>query len=536
MNQTQSVQEALAAVQKALGSRSMEDPLFKAQGITTSNGLVWYDLEPSIKNYAPVLTPLRNYIPRVAGDGGTATHWKAVTKFNTQKIIPGVSEGNRNAFNSTQTKSYTASYATIGHDDFVSFEAQNASRNLNPQSVALAVRDLLWNTMVDEDTFILGNNGTVALGQVTGVTLSDNSAAGGSIPQTSTVKVYVVPLTHSGLVLGPTGTSGGLCVTGDTLRLRDTRTNADGSTDTEQGFNGQVSSVATITTATDGNNAHTVSVSWTPVVGAFGYAILWGPTIDAGSLLGAVVTINSYIITTTVGAGTTAANNTGIGTDYSKEVITNQDGLLSIIAGAGPEDGASASGSYTSTFATGTPGTGTKLTSDSAGGITEISAAFKSFWKNYRLSPDAIWVSSQQLLDITQLVIAGGGTPLYRFQVDGQNIKDNGMIGGTRVIGSLLNPFGMAPDAGMGGKEIPVLLHPTMPDGTILFTTKRLPYKVPNVTNPVQIKTRQDYYQIEYPLVTRKYQFGVYSEQVTQVMFPPAFGYMTNIAPVNASN
>jgi hypothetical protein len=43
----------------------------------------------------PVITPLRNLIPRVKGNGGTATNWKAITGINTTNVGLGVSEGNR---------------------------------------------------------------------------------------------------------------------------------------------------------------------------------------------------------------------------------------------------------------------------------------------------------------------------------------------------------------------------------------------------------------------------------------------------------
>jgi hypothetical protein len=36
-----------------------------------------------------------------------------------------------------------------------------------------------------------------------------------------------------------------------------------------------------------------------------------------------------------------------------------------------------------------------------------------------------------------------------------------------------------------------------MPAGTMLFLTRKLPYPLANVGNVVQIRTRQDYYQIE---------------------------------------
>ena len=38
----------------------------------------------------------------------------------------------------------------------------------------------------------------------------------------------------------------------------------------------------------------------------------------------------------------------------------------------------------------------------------------------------------------------------------------------------------------------------------------------------MQIRTRQDYYQIEWPLRTRKYEYGVYADEVLQHYFPPS--------------
>ena len=49
-----------------------------------------------------------------------------------------------------------------------------------------------------------------------------------------------------------------------------------------------------------------------------------------------------------------------------------------------------------------------------------------------------------------------------------------------------------------------------------------------NVDNLVQMKMRQDYYQIEWPRRTRKYEFGIYADGLLQMYFPPAFGIMRN--------
>jgi len=51
-----------------------------------------------------------------------------------------------------------------------------------------------------------------------------------------------------------------------------------------------------------------------------------------------------------------------------------------------------------------------------------------------------------------------------------------------------------------------------------------------NVTNILQMRMRRDYYQIEWPQTSRKYQYGVYEDGVLQNFFPPSQGIITNIA------
>jgi len=93
------------------------------------------------------------------------------------------------------------------------------------------------------------------------------------------------------------------------------------------------------------------------------------------------------------------------------------------------------------------------------------------------------------------------------------------------VIGTYLNKFTMA-----GGQMVRVMLHPNLPPGTILFRCERIPYPLTDVTNIIQVKTRREYYNIEWPLRTRKWESGVYYSGVLQNYFPPAFGAIFNIA------
>jgi hypothetical protein len=80
---TDETQEAFLKAMGGGGSGNMNTPenLAKAATITTSTGLVAYDLEAPSKNLYPVLTPIYNRIPRVtkSSGAGIAANWKTVT-------------------------------------------------------------------------------------------------------------------------------------------------------------------------------------------------------------------------------------------------------------------------------------------------------------------------------------------------------------------------------------------------------------------------------------------------------------------------
>jgi hypothetical protein len=81
-----------------------------------------------------------------------------------------------------------------------------------------------------------------------------------------------------------------------------------------------------------------------------------------------------------------------------------------------------------------------------------------------------------------------------------------------------------------GGQLVQIMLHPNVPPGTVIFFSRTIPYPLSNVANILQMKMRQDYYQLEWPMLTRQYQYGVYADGVLQNYFPPAFGLIRNIA------
>lgn len=460
-------------------------------------GITAYDLEPGAKLLYPVITPLRNRIPRVSGAGGIQANWRAITGVNTGNLNIGVGGGNRSGVMSSTTKEYTAAYRTIGLEDYATFEAELAAAGFDDLK-ARAVEGLLRSLMIGEEKVILGGNSSIAMGTTATPTLT-TATTGGTVADAGAFSVICVALAFDGYASG--SVSGG--IVGAVAR-----TNADGSTDNYGGGSAQKSANATI--ATTGGGLSTVSCKVTAKTNAVAYAWYWGASAG-NEVLGAITTINSVVITA---AATGTQNATALAASDNSTNTLVFDGLLTQI-------NTSNSNSYVSTLATGTAGTGTPLTSDTAGGIVEIDAALKSFWDNYRLSPTDIYVSSQEMLNITKKILAASATAAQRFVFN----SEQGMLAGGTMVRSYLNKYAMD-----GAVEIPVRLHPNMPSGTILFYCDRLPYPLSNVSNVLQVRARRDYYQIEWPLRSRKYEYGIYCDSVMQNYFPPAFGIINNIA------
>lgn len=464
------------------------------QSATATSGLTSYDLESVVGHLYPVLTPLRDMIPRTVGGKGIQANWRAITGVNTANSGAGISEGNRGAAITHTTKDYIAAFKGIGLDDFVTFEQDMTSEGLT-DSKAEAVLGLLNAVMIAEENIILGGNNSIALG-TTGTPTTATATTGGTLVN-QTWSVICVALTMDGLV-GST-VSGG-------LPLSAARTTSDG---TSEAYNqGTAIKSAAASQATTGTTS-TISASVAAKTGAVAYAWFWG--LSGSELLGAITANNSVLIT----AAATGTQNASAGftADKSQNSLVF-DGLLSQINTSG-------SGAYVYTMPTGTAGVGTVLTAGNDGTITEIDTALQSFWDNYKLSPDVMWVSSQQMKDIRKKALSGTSSTAQRFNF----VTDQrGIIVGTGVK-SYSNPFAMG-----GNTDIEIKLHPSLPSGTILFTSSKIPYKLPNVTTPLRMKLRRDYYQLEYPQTKRKYEYGVYYDGVLQNYFPPAFGIITNIA------
>jgi hypothetical protein len=501
------ITNAMRLVRETMAANSPVNDLQKAwlQPTGPATGLQVYDLEAPAKLLYPVLTPLRNKIPRVGGGRGTQANWRAITGVNTTNLSAGLGQGNRGAVISETTQDYYAAFRGIGLDNYVTFEADMSSEGFQDLK-ATAVQSLLRALMIQEEFLIIGGNGITGLG-VTPNPVVTAYTSGGTILDSITVSVGVAALTPEGL--GNVTVAGG--VPGSPVGLL-SRLNADGTTDTYGcGVAAPCATPGTVTTGVSApTNECAVSAHVAPVVGAFGY--VWFAGVSPNLYIVAVTTLNSVMITS---LPTTGQLFSALSGDYSVNNLVF-DGFAAIAAKPG-------SGAYWAAQPNGVDGTGTPLTADGSGGVVEIDAALQSFWDNRRLSPTEIWVSSQEQNYIRKKVLTApsGSVPLSRFTL---SQGDSGQIRGGTMVRGYLNPFGLGQ-----AQEIPIRLHPNLPAGVMMFLTDQLPYALNDVQNVYQIKTRREYYQIEWPLRTRKYEYGVYADQVLQHYFPPSLGFLTNI-------
>lgn len=475
--------ETLEMAKSLFAQGPQAGPGLRKAGINIAEGLLGVNLEAPSKKLFPVYSPLRNKIARKAAPyGATATQWKTIEKINNSNLWPGASENTRNAVLTTLTGSESATFKTIGHDDYVGFEALARSKGFEDIR-ATAALNLLYAVMISEEKVILGGNVT-ALGVVGAVT-SVAADTGGSL----TVGTYigrVSALVLKGYDQGADGRDGGV--------------DSDGETVATAAAGGVIGAVST----------GSITLSWAAIKGAVAYNIFVTDAEGAASTAKYLATTGAtkYIIKTTA----TSTNTTNVADQTADALVFN--GMIKQIEAA-----ATPAGLFKDMA-------GEELTADGAQGIVEIDAVLKTMWDTYRLGPSELLVNSQEALDITR-VIVGGGTPVSRVMLqDGQR-----NIVGSLYVGSYLNKFASAFAEGVPN-DIPIKIHPNLPPGTILFVVHNLPYPNNQVPNVWEVETLQEYTQYEWALAQRKYEFGIYAQEVLKGYFPKAQAAIVGIRDI----
>lgn len=466
--------------------------------ISTGTGLVAYDLQAPAKNLYPVATPIRNRLPRVGGGTGVATNWKQVSAIvgSGWDAMGWVPEGQRSGQMSYSTSNKAASYSTLGEEDGATFEAINAGRGFEDVKARMVMR-LLQKAMLKEEMALLGGNNSLALG-TPGTPTAAAAGSGATLPA-ATYSVIVVALTMEGVK--NSSLAGGVATS-------KTVTGADGKTFTLAGGSSNKSAAASQAITL----GQVLSASVTPIQGAVAYA--WYTGTAGSEKLEKITSINSVTFSAPL-AGTGQAA-TAVTADNSTNTLAFDGLLTAALKGS--------NGAYVNMMATGTAGAGSTLTASGKGGVVEIDTMLQSMWDAYQVSPTVLYVNSQELKNITTKCLTNSSAPLLQYFKDASDVEYRLTAGGT--IDFYFNPFLLN-----GGTKIPVKLHPNLAPGTIIGWCEDLPAQYQNneVPNVAEVKTRQDYYQIDWPITTRQRQVGVYMEEVLAIYAPFAMGVIGNI-------
>jgi len=353
---------------------------------------------------------------------------------------------------------------------------------------------------------ILAGNATLNLGTPGTPTVSAVTLASSALP-TATYKVKVVALTLEGYQ--NSSVTAGVATT-------KTITGADGKSFTLLGGSSNLSAESAGQAVTVSTTALGMSV--VPVVGAVAYA--WYISSAGGTgdeTLQAITTINSYVHSKALTGGAQSA--AAVTADNSSNPNYAYDGLLTTALKAG-------SNAYVKTLATGTVGTGTTLTASGRGSVVEIDDMLQKMWDDFEVTPTVLYVNSQELKNITTKVLSTSSAPLLRYDSPVEGSTEY-QLTASGVVAFYFNPFMIN-----GGLRIPIRIHPRVPAGTILGWAENLPiqYQSNEVPNVAQVHTRADYHQVDWPVVTRARQVGVYCESVLEVYAPFAMGIISNIA------
>ena len=427
-------------------------------GILTSTGIFGIDLTGLI-SLVPVVTPLRNSLPRVTPDmGANFTQWRALLNVNASQPNAAVAldfAGARVQYSEVNVQTnYTAM-------ELVTTVTRDAVMEARSYADALAIGTMqnLNQVLISEDINLL-NGLAYALPTIGTVTLTA-SATGGTLG--SGVNVHVAAAARSG-------------------------------NNYFYGGSGAASSDATLAVGTT-SSTNSVTAFVPAVKGAVAYDWYVGAT-SGGKKYYTTTTVNTVVITFNPTAdqalpslpflSTVAPVSPAPTADTSSNSIW-MNGLLAQILGDYGGGGIVTPGGGTSSGAYWKSNDGAAFTVVSAG-IQQLDDLNEALWNNALISPTRYLMSSQVAADITTILTASGLAYTVLPPTDGQ-ARENLAAG--QYVKWYLNKA-------VGGSPLAIEGLPHMAPGMVIAVSDQIPYPGANIDAPFQVRTLDDYYAFEY--------------------------------------
>lgn len=445
------------------------DAIAKAQtaGFTSSTGVTSYDLS-GLVNLIPVVTPFRDMVARVKStDGAKFAVWRALmntTSSQPDPAIPFDFAANEALFNS---QDFQAAYKPTGLAGMATQDAADLGTGF-ADVYAEATFNTLNQVLIADDRKLLGAQ-SFALPAAAAPTLTQH-ASGGTV---GAVQVYVA-------VAGRTG-SGYYYGSG----------NSQGASANTTFGSGAANSITAVTTALRG----AVAYDWfTSLDGTHWYYYT-------------TTTVNTVTITAAAAVNQPLPSQTACpGLSVRWQGILNGYPTLNLAADNGSGnpadyDGflASLSGDYNGSGQWVTPGAGTANPSSwtsldgaaltlTGGTVNEIQEyLFQPLWNTVQTSPTAIMMNAYHAQEVANLIL--GSNSATTFLNTDSSGRINVVAGGR--VGSVVN-------APAGGVTVPIEVHVSLPPGTILARTDRVPFPQNKITNVLEYRNLRDTAQFDY--------------------------------------
>lgn len=489
--------------------------------LNVASNMTPYDLMAPAKTLVPWLTPLVEATPRIhRATPGSQAHWKSIintaSSFNRggAPAMAWINEGQRAPLLALNLSNQNATYASLGVDVNVSYEAESASVGFE-DAIAAAHFFSLETLRDKEEVALLGGNNSLLL--ATANTPAGTVVASSGSASSGTYYAACVGMTFEGwynnqLQYGTSPSS---------ISQQTSLTTLDAKVMTVNYGVGQASAVSSVSSG----SSVVVTFTASPKNGEVAWAWYFGATGSSTSSLYFAGITTSPIFTYSASSapsvttqplsaltvGDFSANNGSLGGGTNQ--VTAFDGFLTQCWN---NNNLSPQNAYVSSLK------GAFLTSSGAGSVNEIDTMLISMWNNYKVTVDVLYVNAQELQNLTKRILNNNSAPLLRAMIGSESGFD---LVASGVISFYHNPY--IP----GGRKIPIIIHPKISPGTIFAQGKVLPqyFKANNTANISEVLARREYYTKEWADVTREYQSGVYVEEVLAVYAPFALGILTGI-------
>jgi hypothetical protein len=479
-------------------------------GYNIATGITGINLEAPSKSLFPVLSPLRNVIPRTkAPNGAVSAQWKGIMGINTTNARATTLFGSAGNTISTREQNFSAPYKVIALGDTVQYDAQIQAQGYQDLRATSGV-NTLYALMEQEEIVLMGGQ-NFTLGTPVAPSLV-NATTGGTIGAVN-VGVSVAVRTMQGYYDGQCGlsstpASSGV-LTGATNQLTATAAYVAGATiyDWYVGASGGTLYYYGSTTI------NIMVISNVPVATSATTGIIYGGASIPAYYTGAGV----WTPITTAAICTTAGDNS-IDPNAYNGIIGSIVG--DYVNGQFVQHGTGTNcGSYLKSL------NGAAMTGNN-GTINEIDAALLYLWNNARVTPTKILMNATDRINASNKMVSSGGA--YTMYAP-DNIGERQNVIGGQIVSSYVNKA-------MNGISIPIEVHPYLPQGSIIGITESLPYPNNKVSNVLEIETQLEYQQIEYAVNRQsgstggpRYDFEVRCQETFKNYFPGAFFMLQNV-------